>query len=297
MDLAEPHKRFSGRLDALFAARAENLTMAETNKIPDAFTSIILAGDRLPDDPVALAAGAPCKSLVPLAGRPLVLRVIDALAEAQEVDSLVLCGPSKGLLSQSPELLNRINNGSISWMPIRETPSSSAYHMLGSISQHRPALVTTADHAFPKATIIDYFCRQARSTGADVVAGLASYEEVMKAFPATKRTATKLADGAVCSCNLFAFLTPQARQAALFWQRCERNRKNPWKMIGVTSIPTVIRYFLGRLLISQILRTLSRRMGVTAGAVLLPFPEAAVDIDTVEDWRLVEGILTERNRS
>jgi len=33
------------------------------------------------------------------------------------------------------------------------------------------------------------------------------------------------------------------------------------------------------------------RMSVKAGAVILPFPEAAVDVDTVRDWRIVEEII------
>jgi len=37
------------------------------------FSAIVLAGDCLPDDPVARAAGVPCKALVPVGGVPMVL--------------------------------------------------------------------------------------------------------------------------------------------------------------------------------------------------------------------------------
>ena len=43
------------------------------------FTAIILAGDRTSGDPLAEAAGVACKSLVPVGGRPMVLRVLDSL--------------------------------------------------------------------------------------------------------------------------------------------------------------------------------------------------------------------------
>ncbi|MGB4781436.1 hypothetical protein [Candidatus Methylomirabilis sp.] len=57
-------------------------------------TAIVLAGDRVSDDPVARAAGVPCKALVPVGGVPMVLRVLGALAEAQAVGDRILCGPA-----------------------------------------------------------------------------------------------------------------------------------------------------------------------------------------------------------
>ena len=82
-----------------FLLRCPNSTFYEfiMNRTEKTFTGVVLAADRGPDDPVARTAGAPCKSFVPLGGRPMVLRVLDTLAEAREVDSLVVCGPSEAL--------------------------------------------------------------------------------------------------------------------------------------------------------------------------------------------------------
>jgi len=264
------------------------------NKTAKTFTGVVLAADRGPDDPVARTAGAPCKAFVPLGGRPMVLRVLDTLAGAREVDSLVVCGPSEALLAQEPELLSRINAGKIRWIPPQTTPSESTYHVLEGLSPDAPVLVTTADHAFLTAEVVDFFCSKARATGCDVVAGLASHEQVRRAFPQTKRTATRLRDGGFCSCNLFAFLTPRAKNAAEFWRQCERNRKKPWQMMRVIGWPVVVRYLLGTLSLEEGLRRLSARMNVKAGVIIMPFPEAAVDVDTVSDWRLVEEVLADR---
>jgi GTP:adenosylcobinamide-phosphate guanylyltransferase len=261
-----------------------------TNK----FTGVVLAGDRGPDDPVARNVGAPCKSFAPLGGRPMVLRVLDTLAEAREIDSLVVCGPAEALLPQEPELCARITAGTVRWVPPQATPSTSTYHVLEGLSPHAPVLVTTADHAFLTAEVVDYFCLKARASDYDVVVGLASHAEVMAAFPQTKRTATRLRDGGFCSCNLFAFLSPRARAAAEFWRQCERNRKKPWKMMRVIGWGVVVRYLLGALSLEEGVRRLSARMNVKAGAVILPFPDAAVDVDTVKDWRLVEEVLSRR---
>jgi GTP:adenosylcobinamide-phosphate guanylyltransferase len=264
------------------------------NKTAKTFTGVVLAADRGSFDPLALTAGVPCKSFIPVGGRPMVLRVLDTLAGAREVDSLAVCGPSEALLAREPELFSRINEGRIRWIPPQATPSASTYHVLEGLSPDVPVLVTTADHAFLTAEIVDFFCGKARASGCDVVAALAPYEQVMRAFPRTKRTATRLSDGAFCSCNLFAFLTPRAKNAAEFWRQCERNRKKPWKIMRVIGWQVVVRYLLGKLSLEEGLKRLSARMNVKAGVIIMPFPEAAVDVDTVSDWRLVEEVLAGR---
>jgi hypothetical protein len=56
----------------------------------------------------------------------------------------------------------------------------------------------------------------------------------------------------------------------------------------------VARYLLGRLSLEDALAHISRRMGLRVQAVLLPFPEAAVDVDTVGDWHFAESIAVQR---
>ena len=43
--------------------------------------AIVLAGDRGPYDPVAVAAGVPAKCLTPIGGSPMVVRVVRALRD------------------------------------------------------------------------------------------------------------------------------------------------------------------------------------------------------------------------
>jgi hypothetical protein len=65
-------------------------------------------------------------------------------------------------------------------------------------------------------------------------------------------------------------------------------------MIRAIGWPTLLRYLLGRLSLNEGLDRVSTRMKAKAGAVILPFPEAAVDVDTVSDWRIVEEIIAGR---
>lgn len=250
------------------------------------FTAIVLAGERTRSDPVARAAGVPCKALAPVGGVPMAIRVLDALADSDWIDRRVLCGPSRAVVEADPALRARIDEGSLTWIEARATPSASAYAAMQSLAAETPVLLTTADHALLDSQIVDHFCERAAHSGCDVVAAVAEAATVQTAYPGVRRTVITLRDGGYSGCNLFAFLTPQARQAACFWRRVEAQRKNPLRLIGHIGWGMALRYALGTLSLDAALAHLSRRMGVRAGTVTLPYPRAAIDVDRVSDWRL-----------
>jgi hypothetical protein len=137
---------------------------------------------------------------------------------------------------------------------------------------------------------VDYFCAQAVASGCDAVVGLALHRQVLAAYPGMHRTALRFRDAAYCGCNLFALLTPAGRAVATFWQRVEQQRKRPWRLLGALGWGAVVRYLLGRLTLAEALDLLSQRLHLRLGVVLLPFPQAAVDVDSVADWRFAEQL-------
>ena len=255
------------------------------------FTAVVLAGDRAPGDAVAQAAGVPCKALSPIGGTPMVLRVLDALNSSAEIGDRILCGPPFEAIQTCQRLTAEIASGQIRWLKNEATPSLSAYRAMQSVPGQGSILLTTADHALLNSEIVDYFCERARGTGCDLVLALAPQELVAAAYPERKNTVLKLQECRYCNCNLFAFMTPHARSAADWWRRVEAQRKKPLRVVGAVGWFAVARYLLGRLTFDEGLARLSRSLGMRVGAVIMPFPEAAVDVDTVKDWHSVQAIL------
>ena len=255
------------------------------------FTAIVLAGDRGPNDPVATSTGVPCKALTPIGNRPMILRVLDALNEAQCIGSCLLSGPHHTHVEGTKELQNRVQSHQIKWTEPQSSPSASAHFVLQSIPHDQPILLTTADHALLTSNLVDHFCSEALKTKGDVVVGLVDRRVITKAYPDTKRTYITFGEMGYCGCNLFAFLTPQGRKAAQFWQQVERNRKKPWRLIGMLGWRPLLQYGLGQLSLDQALAQLSKRLEMKIQAVLLPYAEAAIDVDTVGDLALVKKIV------
>jgi CTP:molybdopterin cytidylyltransferase MocA len=221
----------------------------------------------------------------------MVMRVFDALDGAREISGCILCGPPQSIIDGHQALNRLISSGKIQWMPNQATPSTSTLNVLNSLPDDGAVLVTTADHALLNQQIVDYFCAEARTSGSDIAVGLTRYDDVIAAYPGMRRTTLRLSDTHYCSCNLFAFLTPRGRKIAELWRQVETQRKKPWRIINLMGWMAVLRYVTGKLSLTQAQRLISRRLGVDAAAVVLPFPEAAVDVDTVADWKFVEDII------
>ena len=262
-------------------------TEAGTGPAPGRFTAVVLAADRTASDPVARAAGVPCKALAPVGGLPMVMRVLDALGHSREVGSRILCGPPPSALAHSDPLRQLVASGDVAWVANRASPSASACEAMATVPAAMPVLVTTADHALLTPAIVDYFCAAARARGGDVAVAVAPYDVVARAYPGMRRTVVRLRDGGYCGCNLFAFSTGRGRAAADFWRSVEHERKRPWRLMGALGWGTVMRYALRRLSLGDGLGRISRRLGLGVDAIVMPFPRAAVDVDSVDDWRWV----------
>jgi len=255
------------------------------------FTAVVLAGERAGASPVAQAAGVCCKALAPVSGRPMVARVLDTLVASEYIEERILCGLPAPALDLLPGIREDLDRGRLTTHPGASSPSASLAAVFQGLSDREPVLVTTADHALLTPEMVDFFGREAVATGADLVVALAPADGVMAAIPGVRRTVIRFRDRGYCGCNLFAFLTPGARVAAQRWRRVEQQRKRPWRVIGLLGWASVLQYLAGRLSLQQALDRLSIRLGLRIAAVLMPQPEAAVDVDTPDDWRLANQLV------
>jgi GTP:adenosylcobinamide-phosphate guanylyltransferase len=255
------------------------------------FHTVVLAGDRGGPDDLLRAAGVDAKVMAPIAGTPMIERVLATIAESPSIEGGCICGPSREVLDAHPLISRAISAAGLEWLPPERGPAASTVAALEHLDRW-PVLVTTADHALLTPPIVDHFCTKAGECGADMLVGLARHADVMAAFPETRRTPLRFADDHYCGCNLFAFMSPEAIGVARFWERVEAHRKRPWRLFGALGLGSVLAYLRGRLSLEEALRRLSLRVGCTVQATLLPFPAAAVDVDSAADWKLVNTLAT-----
>lgn len=251
--------------------------------------AFVLAGARASGDALAEAHAVPSKAHIKIAGTSMISRVLKALFNSKNTDKITVIG-----LSDHHKLL-----AEEAWPPAtfrdgEDGPSASVHRALNDVQMSAPLLVTTCDHALLTPAIIDTFLDGTGATDADLTVALARREDVEARYPEATRTYLKFGDGAYSSCNLFCLVTPAARQVVEFWQSAEQDRKRPWRIAWRFGVISAVRILVGRPGLEQVFAIISRRLGVKIRPIVLPFAEAAIDVDTPEDLVLVEQILLER---
>ncbi len=261
-------------------------------RIRQGVVALLLAGDRTDDDAVARVSGVPCKALAPIAGIPMIIRVINALQASRRIASWVLCGPSQAALDDCPQLQQFTAQDNVTWLPAGKSLSGSVQAGLEKIDPAPLVLITTADHALLDAGTLGYFLDRVGESRADVSVGLVRYGLIKATYPEVRRTVLRFSNGGYCGCNLYAVSGARGRDIISFWRRIETNRKKPWLMaVRLFGLGALTRYFCGRLSIEQTSQSILKATGITVDFIELPFAHAGIDVDTPEDKELVEKIL------
>jgi CTP:molybdopterin cytidylyltransferase MocA len=254
-------------------------------------TAIVLAGDRTKADSLINHTKAGSKAMIDLEGTPMVRRVLNSLRQARVVNKICMSGPEASEVATDAALQQWIDDGEIIWCEPGISPSTSAYQAMQALPADEAVLLTTADHPLLTPEIVDAFGRQSLADDVDITVGLAPYALVAEAYPGIRKTVLRFSDGDFCGCNLFSFITPEGRRAAKFWRKIEQQRKKPLVVIGLLGWWAVIRYRLGLLSLEEALAKLSKRLGLRMRAVILPYANAAIDVDSIADLMLVQGAL------
>ena len=249
---------------------------------------IILAAGRGPDDPMAKAFGVAHKCGLPIAGKPMLQWVLDALRPTNiNTPYVVVIDDAAAAVSASGSAPD------IDILSAQRSAPSSAIAAIEHVATY-PVLITTGDHPLLTPAMINHMLATATQSGADVLVGLATDETIHAAYPETKRTYFNLGGTRVSGCNLFAVNSRQGLKLLERWQHLEQNRKKPWKLVSAFGLLPILWFALGMLTPTRAFGHISKKLDIRVEPVFLPFAEAAIDVDKPSDHALAETILRRR---
>lgn len=261
----------------------------------------VLAGERSGPSELSEAEGVPLKVLVDIDGVPMLRRVLEVTAAADPQAPHLVCGPDAAVRDELDWLRAPIAEGRLGWVPTAPSPSASARALVMAAGEAgaEAVLLTTGDHPLLTLETLHAFRDAALATGADAVVGLADHGAVKAAFPHSRRTALRFADGFRCGCNLFLFRVPGAHGAGAvpvldFWRRVEVHRKQPQKILAELGPLFAVRYLAGRLRLDAAVARLAEITGARVAVVPVADPDAAVDVDNLEDLATVRDRFARR---
>lgn len=254
--------------------------------------ALVLAGARASGDPLAAAHGVESKALIDIGGEPMLARVLHALGQSDRLAGAPLVtGLAQATLDTA--------RGGVDAMAAPAAIGGPAASVLGAIDggARLPLLVTTCDHALLTPEMVQHFLSAALDGGADLSIGFATRETIQAKYPDTRRTYLPFGGAPVSGCNLFLIASPEALKVIRFWRQAEQDRKKPWKVALRFGPFTALRLLVGKPSADRAFAILSRRFGARIAPVLLPFADAAVDVDSEADLALVRRVLAARTQT
>lgn len=229
------------------------------------------------------------EALIPLAGRPMLAYVLEALAAAPSV------GPGVWVVAADEGVARLAAACGARPVPAGASLVESLRAGLRALPPGAErVLVATGDAALLTAEAVEEFVAAGRATGADVCWAVVPRAEYERQLPGSRRTFVRTADGAFTGGNLF-LLRPEAVEPALgLLESFYAARKSPLALARLLGLPVLARWLLGRLTVAAVERRVAELAGVRGRAVILPRAELGFDVDDAEDAAYAEGVLRRR---
>lgn len=256
---------------------------------PPGWTALVLAGQRPGVDPLAAAFGRETKALIPVAGEPMLSRVLRALAKTSEIARIVVLAQNAPALLADPALAWTAADDRIEARMSGRTISGSVLDAISDPAIGLPVLVTTADNVMlTPATVAEFI---AEAGIGDVSVAMVERGNLEAAVGPNRRTWLTFRGGAYTGANLFALTGPDAANALRFWESVEQDRKSVLRLAAHFGPVLMAKLLARRMTVHAALAAAGAKLGASVAPVLLSDGRMGVDVDKAEDHALAERLL------
>jgi GTP:adenosylcobinamide-phosphate guanylyltransferase len=246
--------------------------------------AIVLAGG----DGEVIDPAVHVKGLVPVAGKPMIEWVTDALCAAQTIAKVVVVVPTDRDLGAWAERVDRVVVSNTSFM-------DNALAGFSTLENGRPVLAVTGDLPALTPEAVDDFVTRSLASGAEFTYPLVSAADMEEQFPGSRRTYVKVAGGRVTGGNMM-LLSPQlVRRHRELGQRLFDARKSPIRMAQTLGVLFIARYLSGELRICDVERKMEQLLGAKCAAIRTSYAAIGADVDKPLDAEVAQRALRGRN--
>jgi GTP:adenosylcobinamide-phosphate guanylyltransferase len=259
--------------------------------MPDrSFTVVALAGGRLERDFRDAGYVAENKAYLPIAGLLMLERVLGAFRLATLVARIrVVTQPgafTAAFGARGPSLCDEIiapGDGLI----------DSMLAGFAGLPDDELVIVSATDIPLVTPHAVDAFAERVRSVAAtsDIGYGFVSRRAHDERYPQVRHTWVKLHEGVFCGAGVSVLRAGSVAAAADLLRRVAALRKSPLRLAMLFSPATWLRMMLGNVRVSELEQRADELSGLRCRGVLCDEPDLAVNVDRLEDLRIVEAIL------
>ncbi|HOB91692.1 MAG: NTP transferase domain-containing protein [Bacillota bacterium] len=248
--------------------------------------AIVLAG-ALNKQPLSTVSDELLEALIPVAGRPMIQWVLDALRESRSVGEIAVIGPSK-------ELRSRICGQDLVFVDSCDTILNNVKRGLSRFQSPQKVLIVTADVPLLTGEAVDDFVSRCQDDSVQVYYSIVRREVVELAFEDISRTYVTIKDGTFTGGNMLLLDSDIFDKYSDVIDRVISLRKKPLELGMLLGFRCIVKYLFRQLSIFDIEQRVYNVLGLKGRAVISDYPGVGVDVDKPKDYSRVQEILVNR---
>ena len=251
---------------------------------------VIAGGVPKPDDPLYPYTNGQPKALLDMCGKPMIQWVLDALCDAETIDSVVVIG----LPEDSPVKCDK----ALAFIPTHADMLDNIRTGVNKVLDINPdaekVLVVSSDIPTITADAVNWVIEETSKIEADAYYNVVTRKVMEKRFPGSLRSFVHLRDGDVCGGDMNVASTALVQENDELWKRIVASRKNVLKQAALVGYGTLILLLLRALTLDGAAKRVTRQMNIVGRALVCPYAEVAMDVDKPHQLELLRADLAKR---
>lgn len=254
--------------------------------------AIVMAGGiNAPDDPLYALTGVKKKALIPLAGKPMINWVVEAINGSGLVDHIVIVGlgPDEAYFDNAPVYFVDSAGGMI----------DNIVAAVEKMKQVNPAtkkiLLCMSDIPLITAETVRGFVEECGSQEADIYYAIVEEKTMEARFPNSKRTFVPFKGGRYSGGDIYlADVTAPDKTDLDLFRSLTNSRKNYLKQARVLGLRFILKFLLRRTTVHEAAREARKLLNLDARVVDTRFAELGMDLDKPHQYDIIKSVLEKR---
>jgi len=227
------------------------------------------------DDPLAEYTQGKPKALIPIAGKPMIAHVVDALARSRYVQHIIIVALDPAAEVQFPV--------AVEYVPDAGDLLSNAEVGIRYAGDNYPdtdaVLLSSSDVPTITPHIVDAFIEECFRTDHDLYYSVIERSVMEARFPESRRSYVHLREGDVAGGDILLIRPSLALSRRELWQNLAAARKNALKQARMLGLWTFLKLATRRLSLAEAERRACKVLNIRGRIIPFPYAEVGMDVD------------------
>ncbi len=227
------------------------------------------------DDPLAEYTQGKPKALIPIAGKPMVVHVVDALAGSRYVQRIIVVALDPAAEVQFLVPIEHVPDAG----GILANAEAGLQHALAHYPDLDAVLLSSSDLPTITPAIVDTFIEECLRTDHDLYYSIVERSVMEARFPESRRSYVHLREGDFAGGDLFLIRPSITLSQRDLWQSLAGARKNALRQARMIGLWPLFKLIIRRLSLAEAERRASKALNMRGRAIPFPYAEIGMDVD------------------